>query len=554
MSINLENLDEAAIRNLDNEQFGDLLQQVIGIAEDDRKVNNLQYYQPVGPKNQAVHDSKAHVIGVGGGNGSSKTETTLVEVAMCATGVFPDSQRHLIEQKFQGPINCRIVLESLTTVMHPIMLPKLRWNKWTGMKPAGGTQGHWGWIPKDCLLQGEWSKSWSEKLRTLTVLCRDPENRDKILGESTIQFMSHDNDPEDFASGDFHIVMLDEPPTHPIYTENQARTMRVNGRIILAMTWPDDPAIPVDWIFDEIYDRAKVDDDVEWYELQTTANPHLDQVAIRKQMDKWDENMKKVRIQGKPIRFGNLIHPAFTDFTETWSFQAGEAVLPDVDEEGKLTCPITGSSNLATYNHVREFDVDPMWPVVYVLDPHPRKPHMFMWVSIDPNDDWWVMVDGEFDKDTEDMYEELRDTELEFHMQTKIRLIDPNMGLSPSGKTRGDTWQEEFMRCRIYTELASDSSVGRSGVNRMLKPDKYMKRPRLHIHPRCKNTIHQLKRYSWADYKKNQEKDQKQTAREKFDDYPTMLKYLANYGPSFALLKNGAPIIGSGHRRKGAYG
>jgi hypothetical protein len=46
----------------------------------------------------------------------------------------------------------------------------------------------------------------SNKLRMLRVLCRDPHNPDKVLGESTIQFMSLDQDPTDFASGDFHIV------------------------------------------------------------------------------------------------------------------------------------------------------------------------------------------------------------------------------------------------------------------------------------------------------------------------------------------------------------
>lgn len=541
------------LSTLDDDQFLGLLNSAFGVAADDRKINQIQYYKPVGPKNMDIHNSKAHVIGAGGGNGSSKTETCLVELVMTATGVFPDCCQHLIDQKFRGPINTRIVVESLTTVMHPIMLPKLKWSHWTGLPPQGGGRGHWGWVPQDCLIKGDWSSSWSEKLRTLTVLCRNPRDRSEILGESKIQFMSHDNDPEDFASGDFHIVMLDEPPTHPIYTENQARTMRVDGKIILAMTWPDDPAIPVDWIYDEIYDRSQSDEDVEWYELSTLDNANLDQVAIARQMSKWDEEMKKVRIAGKPIRFSNLIHPLLTDHDEIWSFKAGRAVMPDIDDQGAMRCPVTGSNDLEVYNHVLEFDHNPSNPVVFVLDPHPRKPHMYMWVAVDANDDFWVVAEGEFDGDTEDFYDKLREAEMQYNLNVSLRIIDPNMALSPSGKQRGDCWQDEFARCNIHTDLADDSSVGRSWVNKMLKPDLAMRAPRLHIHRRCTQTLYQMKRYSWDEFKKNQEKDIKQVPRAKYDDYPTMLKYLGNHKPEFSTLLNGAPIIRK-PKKGGSYG
>jgi hypothetical protein len=34
--------------------------------------------------------------------------------------------------------------------------------------------------------------------------------------------------------------------------------MRVDGRLmLLAMTWPDDPSIAVDWLYDEVYEPGK---------------------------------------------------------------------------------------------------------------------------------------------------------------------------------------------------------------------------------------------------------------------------------------------------------
>src|SRR5437762_13733662 len=85
---------------------------MVSITEEDRKQNQIRFYQPVSPKSQQFHDSKGRVVAAGGGNGSAKTETMLVEVVMCATGIFPDSQAHLVEQKFRGPINCRVTVES----------------------------------------------------------------------------------------------------------------------------------------------------------------------------------------------------------------------------------------------------------------------------------------------------------------------------------------------------------------------------------------------------------------------------------------------------------
>jgi hypothetical protein len=546
------------LRSFGDREFEGLLSSVLSIYAEDRKINQLQYYLPASPRCLDIHASQARVIGVGGGNGSSKTETVIAEMAALASGVFPDILRESLTPKFRGPINCRIVLESLTTVMHPVMVPKLQWFKWTGIAPAGGEQGHWGWIPKDCLTGGDWQRSWSEKLRTLTVICRDPDDRAKVLGESTIQIMSHDQDAEDFASGDFHFIMLDEPPKYAIYRECQARTMRVDGVIKLAMTWPDDPAIPVDWIFDEIYEVARLGSDIEWYELHTTENPNLNQEAVAAQMSKWDDMTAQVRIYGRPIRFSNLIHPDFTDRNAYWSLKQGKEVIPEMieDEEEK--------NLLIKYNHVVAFDDDgtgpigtgynPAWPCVFIMDPHPRKPHMFMWVQVDPADDWWVVRDAECNAEVEDVRDLVFAIEKDMGLSVGMRIMDPNMGASPAGRRRDISWQEEFEEVGLYMELADDSAVGRSRINGRLKPDTISRVPRLHFHPRCQATIAQMKRYSWDDYKLSNEKAQKQTPRDKYDDYPTMLKYLGNAEPGFRIMKYGAPVIGHKAKREGAYG
>ena len=102
-------------------------------------------------------------------------------------------------------------------------------------------------------------------------------------------------------------------------------------------------------------------------------------------------------------------------------------------------------------------------------------------------------------------------------------------------------------------ELAEDSDVGRKRVNQYLKPDPHTHRPRLMIHSRCRNTSLQIRRYVWDDFKRSADKDLKQQPKTKYDDYPTLLKYLLNYLPTFRNLYMGAPIIGRGGTRKGPY-
>ncbi len=547
--MNLAEVEPGTLRDLPPAEFDALFRTALKVQQEDRKQNSILYYQPASPKIQAIHDCAAKIVGIGGGNGSGKSEAMIVDMVMSATGIFPYSQRHLIEHKFRGPIHARLVVESLTTTLETVILPKLQWWKWSGVDKQDGERGHWGWIPKSSLVQGEWERSWSAKLRVLRVLCRDPHDPDKILGESSIQFMSVDMDPTDFASGDFQWIGHDEPPKLPQWRENEARTMRVDGRMMLAMTWPDDPSINVDWLYNEVYEPGKAGSDpqVKWFELWTTENKNLKQEAVAAQAEKWSTEIVNVRIYGRPIRFSNRIHPDFTDNTKTWCFGCGKAVVKVQNQAGRDACGACSAEKITDYCHVHEFATSATWPSVFVLDPHPRKPHMWLWAQIDPSDDWWIVAEGKLEGDCTEVFKLVQQQEAELSLHTARRLMDPNMGASPSGQRREISWRDEFALAGLNCDLADDSGVGRQRVNQMLKPDTMTLRPRIIVHTRCKDTIYQLNRFSWADYSKNVDRDQKQTPSDKYSDYPAMLRYLANADPTFQFLKQGAPII---HRKE----
>ncbi len=533
-----EELTKSDLTQLSSEQLRAMAVRVLETQEHDRQENQLEYYKPVSDTALAVHRSTTRYLGVGGGNGASKTDTVLAELSMHATGVYPSSLpegvRDTLKGKFRGPVAIRVVVESLTTTLENIILPKLQWWKWNGTSQPGGERGHWGWIPRHKLKGGQWTSAWQARTRSLTVQCHNPDNG-QYVGDSTWQFMAHNQDWSDFASGDFHHIMHDELTTYAIWRENQARTMRVGGRMYLCMTWPDDPSIAVDWAYDEMYERGRPGPDkrenVDWFEMWSTDNANLDQVEVAKQAADWDPQIAAVRIKGQPIRFSNRVHPGFSNHN-TSVMVAGEEIF---------------------YNHVVDFPVENLLPAIFLLDPHPRKPHMGLWVQVDTYDDLWVVAEVLCEGGPDDLRAQVDDIEDNLQLRVAQRLGDPNMLRSPSSSKRGVCWQDEFSEVGLRIDLGDDSDVGRARLNDYFKVDPDRRQPRIHIHPRCNTTIRQLLRYCWDDYRHVDDRAQKQLPKDKDDDFPTLLKYLMNSLPSYQNLIVGPQVLRT-RKKKEKYG
>lgn len=533
---------------LTDEQLVCKTQEFLALQETDKKEFALHYYEPTNPEVGKIHTLTCGTIGIFGGNGSGKTEHALVEGVIRCTGIIPESlQDTYPREKLRGPINMRVVCESLTTVLEPIILPKLQYFSWAGLTPQGGQQGHWGWVPKHCLIQGDWKKSYNTRLRMLSVLYRNPDT-DRVEGISKIQFMSYDQHPSDFASGDVHYCLHDEPPTHPIWKENRARVMR-GGRgstMVISMTWPDNPALPVDWIFDEVYDKGTPgklkDPDVEVINIFSTMNKHLDQEEIAKRAGQMSATERNTRIYGLPIRFSNRIHPDFTDQTKDWCFDCGKMVLLATDD----SCSDCRGFNVVAYNNVTPCFPNRHNALVCLLDPHPRKPHMLAWVQVTPNEDYEVVAEALVEGGAQSVKDTVENVESRLGATFVTRIMDPNMGASPSGAERDITWQDEFDHVGLRFDLADDSSVGRARLNDFIKPDSYFKRPRFRVDPACENAILQLKRYVWKDHKDASGKEQPQEPMKIQDDFPTLFKYLMNYMPK---AESNAPTIVRRQRR-----
>ena len=548
----LETLTPASITRLSDEDLLRLAQGMLEVQSHDRQVNQLRYYQPVSQTARSIHGCTKKVIGVGGGNGASKTDTALVELCIRATGQIPLSLKEVYpREKLRGPINCRVVVESITNTLETIILPKLRWDCWQGVDAPGGARGHFGWVPKHCLRKGSWEESWTARTRILEVLYYSPETG-KFQGYSRIQFMSYDQDPADFASGDFHFILHDEPPKEAIWIENLVRAKRVDGTMMMSMTWPDDPTTPVDWIIDRVYEPAQPgrdhDESYAWFDMYATDNQNLNQTALAELARSLTAEEKARRIYGQHLRLSTRVHPLFTDTPHEWCFSCHDLAI----RTATGACGRCGGEYVSTFTHVQPVLVNPTYPCLQLLDPHPRKPHMLCWLQVTPNDDLEQVAELEIDDTPLVVWQAVQDLEAEYGWSSIARLMDPNMGRSPSGTERNISWQDAFDQVGMRIDLADDGEVGRRVLNEYLKPDEATKRPRYIVDPRCMKTIYQMKRYAWDDHKRSLEKDQKQKAKQKHDDFPTMLKYAVNASPSFRGLKSlGAPLTRVGHRSKG---
>jgi hypothetical protein len=93
-------------------------------------------------------------------------------------------------------------------------------------------------------------------------------------------------------------------------------------------------------------------------------------------------------------------------------------------------------------------------------------------------------------------------------------------------------------------DLANDANTGISRVNELLTPDESTRAPRIHVAESCESVRYQMLRYTWDEHKGG-DKGLKQKPRDKYDDYPALIKYLVNHGPNFRQLIQGPKV----HRR-----
>lgn len=540
---------------LSREEMVTLSAELVEYKKAIKQNQQLELYQPVSPRVFGIHKATTNHVLVSGGNRSSKTDSVLADLVICMTGIVPFSLEDIYpKEKLQCPMRTRIVCESLTNTWAPVIRPKLQWDHWNGRGESGGQFGHWGWIPRRFLRRGKWEDSWSEKERTLTLTCG-----------CTMQVCSYDQEVGDFSGSSLHRVVFDEAPPADIYRENLMRIADTNGQLYFGFTPPDDPgkAMKGSWIY-ELFEKGLTgpskDPGMTSVLLFTEENKVIDAETLTKITSGLTAVQKETRLRGAFMHLTGRIYPNYSDTTRWWCFTCNAVSMSKRDAgESRAACAQCGGDNIVEYCHfVEPFDQAYAWPCIYLLDPHPRKPNMMIWVTIDPSDDWWQIGEMEVDGDPELVKKRVDDFERDLKLNVCARYMDPNMAESAAHNAgqRHVSVRREFDQAGLRCALADDAfTVGMKRLRDRIKVDNRTKAPRLHVFNTCHRTNKQIKNYVWAEWSREDgQRDQKAVPIAKEDDFPTLLRYMANAELTFRALKSsGQTLLATRKKRTGTY-
>ena len=566
MPLNLTELRDLSLDALEikarmhPEWFAEISEEFVQQTQEDRRRCQLAYYQVANPEALKIHTSMAREIAVVGGNRSSKTDTALAELAIRMTGHIPMSLHNIYpREKLQSlPIRARVVCNSLTDTLEPVIKPKLRWDQWNGVGDPGDGRGHWGWMPSHLLAGGSWERAYSEKYRTLSVavdnLWRSPSGESiSVRGISTCQMLSYDQELTAFAGSSMHLILHDELPPSDIYRENRMRTLDVRGQIITSFTPPDEIGIghaDVAWFYDEIYERGlpgpAKHPEMDTFTLYTEHNRILSPVDIATLASRMTDDQREVRLHGRFLHLMGVIYPLFTAQDQWWCFRCQKKILP-VDR----ACMSCTGTDIESFRHVIEpFEVPKSWPVIFVIDPHPRKKDAMGWFAVSPSDDLVMIEELEMDGTAEDIKREVDRVEERLRITPAQRLMDPNIATESNDKLRrGWTLQRAYDEVGLRCDLAVDElGPGIQRVQRLLVPDPSTRKPRLQVFSTCRRFIYGMTHWSWDEWTRQRDRDPKEQPRDRYKDFPDLARYLANAQPTFHGLRHGALPLRYGGR------
>lgn len=510
----------------------------------DHQQNQLVYYRPVNQDARAVHLTTAREVGIIGGNRSSKSGTMLAEWAVRATGVVPLSlQADYPRSKLvPPPVRARLVVPSLTTAWDQNLKAKCQPFMWNGKigsesagRPGDPRYGHWGWVPQRFLIQGDWAQSWSEKHRTLT-----------LTNGSTLQVMSHEQDPQDYAQGAYHLILHDELPPEPIYRESRLRVLDYGGTLLTGGTPPDDRsgAVTAAWFHDEILlpGLAQTDPDVFAVTLWTERNQMLDPADLAWLEKNLSPEQKAARMHGQFLHLEGLIFPTFTVRERTWCVRCQGPTIPVAG-----ACARCGTPGGVPYAHVWH---DPApealpadWPVVFYMDPHQSRPTACAWFKVDPHDQWWQVAELDAAGSAAEVRSQVEALEASFGWTPVYRKGDPKITIQPNQFAREIdgrpfTIREAFEEVGFAFEDANTNfTVARERILAALAVNPLTRAPKLKIHARCTRTIHQLLHFTWQTSARRENVNVKEKPSEKSSDFPALLRYCANDDPTYRGLE-----------------
>jgi phage terminase large subunit-like protein len=243
--------------------------------EDARRGNPLESFNPWGVQRPflASHHLKHRLLA--GGNRGGKTTAGIVNDIIQVTP-WEELPRHLhFAKKWDCPNYGRIVAPDYDSAIETVIFQKIK-----------------DWIPRTLLRGGDFRKSLHKgKFLFLECGCR-------------IDFMTFNQDLEQFGGSALHWMHHDEEPPEDIRIECLARLADFNGSEIFTMT----PLKGMTWTFDKLVERAGVDPDVGFWAMDAAQNPHLSPEGLAALYKELTPDERKARQLGIHVHFGGMVY------------------------------------------------------------------------------------------------------------------------------------------------------------------------------------------------------------------------------------------------------
>jgi phage terminase large subunit-like protein len=417
------------------------------------------------------------------GNRAGKTDVMIVKAILLAWNDDRFCQRPA--RWGNGPIQVRIVTVDQVKGVYQIMIPKFK-----------------RWLSKDMLIDGDWDKSWDDRLQTLT-----------LSNGSSIDFLTYGMTVEKFAGLPRHIILFDEEPPREIFNECMYRLKDYGGIWSIAAT-PDDG---YEWIQDLLIDkwesREVPREILEVFYLDVSKNPYLKGEKDGRYNLAMDEDEIEIREKGVYKPKGGLIFP---DFDKNFD---------------KLVVPVR--EPFLTRGSEFYMSIDFGW----------RHPTAVLWHEVAPNGDIHTFAEhyksfltpaehARIIKEYEFAW--AKDYPRIFNRENVTRIGDPH-GVQKTANT-GTSVISEYGLLGIDIGVEGIPLEVMIGIQKMHQYFRLRKdgTPRWTISENCPNLIKELRKLRWETYesaKLNYSRAPKQEVHKKADDAFDSARYFATLQP-----------------------
>lgn len=424
-----------------------------------------------------------------GGNRSGKTFGAVMEDIWWLTGTHP------YRKTPSPPIRGRVVGVDFINGIEKILLPLFKQL-----------------IAPSYLLGGSWDSAYSKSERVLT-----------FANNSTVEFMSYDQDTDKFAGTSRHFIHYDEEPPKHVFDECQMRIADTEGEFWVSMT----PVDGMTWIFDMIYDAVQNADDLEIVEAPGPAhgqvmcspeleymiievdqeeNPYLSEKGRKRALSTLSDEDREARKAGKFVEMSGLVYKSF-------------------DKKVHVIPPFIPPHDWEWYS-----STDHGW----------NNPTATLWHAVAPNGD--VFTFSEHYKSGMTVAEHataMHAREGAWGRVPDVRTGDPAMKQTQA--VTGTSILTEYAKNGIYISVETvprDVMTGVDRIQQYLRVNPVTHKPKWFITENCVNLIKEIQRLRWKKYasKKMQAENNKSEQIQKKDDHACdSARYFFTFMPELTL-------------------